>query len=193
MNNCKTPLPTTIDGISGEANLAELWKKHFSSLLNSVESRSDWSQRSDGNLEFKDVHIDSSEIESAIKRLDSNKACGLDGVSAEHLKYSSDRPHQLLSMCLTSFLVHGILPDSMLSVMLVPVIKDKTGKITAKDNYRPIALASIVSKVVEIILLDRMEMYLVTKPNQFGFKKKRGTDMCICLQGDSRCISHTKW
>ena len=49
MNNCKTPLPTTIDGISGEANIAELWKKHFSSLLNSVESRSHWSQRSDGN------------------------------------------------------------------------------------------------------------------------------------------------
>ena len=179
MNNCKTPLPTTIDGISGEANIAELWKKHFSSLLNSVESRSDWSQRSDGNTEFKDVLIDSSEIESAIKRLDFNKACGLDGVYAEHLKYSSDRLHQLLGMCLTSFLVHGILPESMLSVMLVPVIKDKTGKITAKDNYRPIALASIVSKVIEIILLDRMEMYLGTKPNQFGFKKKLGTDMCI--------------
>ena len=63
--------------------------------------------------------------------------------------------------------------------MLVPVIKDKTSKITANDNYRPLALASIVSKVVEIILLDRMPMYFVTSPNQFGFKKKLSTDMCI--------------
>ena len=56
--------------------------------------------------------------------------------------------------------------------LIVPVIKDKSGRINAKDNYRPIALASIISKVVENILLDRMSMFLVTRPNQFGFKKK---------------------
>ena len=33
--------------------------------------------------------------------------------------------------------------------MLVPVIKDKNGKINSKDNYRRIALASIISKVFE--------------------------------------------
>ena len=35
-------------------------------------------------------------------------------------------------------------------------IKDKTGRIDQVDNYRPIALASVISKVVEIILLSRM-------------------------------------
>ena len=59
---------------------------------------------------------------------------------------------------------------------MIPVIKNKAGKITSKDNYRPIALASLVSKVVEIIILHR---YLLTNPNQFGFKKKLGTDQCI--------------
>ena len=48
----------------------------------------------------------------------------------------------------------------MLSVMLVPVIKDKAGKISSKDNYRPIALASVISKLVEVIMLDRIEMYV---------------------------------
>ena len=81
--------------------------------------------------------------------------------------------------CLTCSFVHGILPDSMISLILVPVIKDKAGKITSKDNYRPIALASLVSKVVEIIVLYRLSGYLLTNPNQFGFKKKLGTDQCI--------------
>ena len=67
----------------------------------------------------------------------------------------------------------------MLSVIIAPVIKDKAGNINAKDNYRPIALASIISKVVEIIMLNRMETYLITQHNQFGFKKKHGTDQCI--------------
>ena len=28
-------------------------------------------------------------------------------------------------------------------------------------------------------MLDRMELYLLTNPNQFGFKKGHGTDQCI--------------
>ncbi|KAK2171500.1 hypothetical protein NP493_1059g00016 [Ridgeia piscesae] len=67
----------------------------------------------------------------------------------------------------------------MLSVVLVPVIKDKTGKISSKDNYHPIALASGFSKTIEVIILGRIEMFLDTNPNQFGFKKKHGTDQCI--------------
>ena len=48
----------------------------------------------------------------------------------------------LLAMCISGFLIHGILPDSMIAVVMVPVIKNKAGRITSKDNYRPIALAT---------------------------------------------------
>ena len=82
-------------------------------------------------------------------------------------------------MCFTSLFVHGILPDSLMSVLLIPVIKNKCGNISAKDNYRPIALASIFSKVMEAIIFNRMEIYLLTNHNQFGFKKGHSTDQCI--------------
>lgn len=58
----------------------------------------------------------------------------------------------LLSICFTGLVGHGILPDSLMSVILVPVIKDKASKaskVSSIDNYRPIALASILSKVLE--------------------------------------------
>ena len=42
-----------------------------------------------------------------------------------------------------------------------------------------IALASVISKLVEVIMLDRTEMYMNTNPNQFGFKRKHGTEQCI--------------
>ncbi len=57
----------------------------------------------------------------------------------------------------TGCLIHGFLPESMLSVLLVPVIKDKTGRISSIENYRPIALASVISKVFEWVLMDRLK------------------------------------
>ena len=52
------------------------------------------------------------------------------------------------------------------------VIKDRSGKISSKDNYRPIDLASVISKLVEVIMLDRIEIYTNTNPNQFGFSRE---------------------
>ena len=77
---------------------------------------------------------------------------------------------------MSSFLVHGFLPDEMMAVALVPIIKSKSGRIMSKDNYRPIALASIVSKVLE---KNRMYIFLDTCSNQFGIKKKHSTDQCV--------------
>ena len=64
-----------------------------------------------------------------IKKLDVNKACGSNGVYSEHIKYASNILMPLLSMCFTSCVAHGFLPESMLSVVLVPVIKNKADKI----------------------------------------------------------------
>ena len=64
-------------------------------------------------------------------------------------------------------------------VVLIQIIHDKKAKISSIDNYRPVGIASVVSKVVEMILLDRLSEYLDTMGNQFSFKPNFGTDMCI--------------
>lgn len=87
----------------------------------------------------------------AIEKLTMNKACCLDQIAAEHLKYASHR----ISLCLSGLLMHGILADSVLSVLLVSVVKDKAGKISSRKKYRQIALASLLSKILEHIFLDR--------------------------------------
>ena len=49
----------------------------------------------------------------------------------------------------------------------------------SKDNYRPIALASVVSKVAESVIYNQISVYLDTCPNQFVFKRNHSTDQCI--------------
>ena len=114
------------------------------------------------------------EVTNAIKKLDINKACGSDGICSEHIKYADKALIPLLSLCFTNLFAHGFLPESMLSVVLVPEIKDKAGKISSKG-----ALASVFIKMIEVIILARIEIFLDTNPNQLGFKKKHGTDQCI--------------
>ena len=126
-----------------------------------------------------DVEVSHPEVINAIKQLSDNKSCGLDGIHAEHLKHCSDIIIPLLSKCFTGLLVHGTLPESMIDVVLVPIVKNKRASICSKANYRPIALASIVSKIFEKLLYDCIAYALTTCSNQFGVKTKHSTDMCI--------------
>ena len=179
MNNSKLSLPNVIDGVTGSNNIVNMWKSHYEDLFNCLAKDT----KTNGlcqNVEYDlDVEVSHPEVTNAIKELSDNKSCGLDGIHAEHLKHCSDILIPLLSKCFTGLLVHGTLPESMIDVVLVPIVKNKRASICSKANYRPIALASIVSKIFEKLLYDRISYALTTCSNQFGFKTKHSTDMCI--------------
>ena len=92
------------------------------------------------------------------------------GVCAEAIKFAQNRIAILLSLLFTSCLSHGYLPTAMIETTIVPIVKNKCGNITDNNNYRPIALATSVSKLFEYVLLMKGEQYLTTSGNQFGFK-----------------------
>ena len=75
--------------------------------------------------------------------------------------------------------------------ILVPVIKNKSGDSSDVNNYRPIALVTIASKMFEMIVLDFMEPFIVTCDNQFVFKKKHSTEHCIYAL--KNVISYYNW
>ena len=47
------------------------------------------------------------------------------------------------------------------------------------NKYRPIALATVISKLFERVILNSRSTMLPTCDNQFGFKANHGTDMCV--------------
>ena len=60
--------------------------------------------------------------------------------------------------------MHGFLPQSLLVLVIVPIIKDKNKRIDDKNNYRPICLSNIFfwGKIIKLLILNRIEPYLVT-------------------------------
>ena len=69
------------------------------------------------------------------------------------------------------------MPQSMINSVIIPIIKNKSGDFSDKNNYRPIALSSIISKIFEHIIIIRLEEYLWTTNNQFGFKSVHLKDL----------------
>ena len=85
-----------------------------------------------------------------------------------------------LSSLFTVLLRHGYLPACLKDCILVPV--PKSGKDpTNVDNYRPIALASTLSKALEWCILIQFEYGLSTSDFQFGFKPGLFTTLCTGL------------
>ena len=62
-------------------------------------------------------------------------------------------------MCFTLCLAHGYLPPAMIEITIVPMVKNKSGNLSESSNYRPIALATIVSKMFESALLFKCAEY----------------------------------
>ncbi len=110
INNSETPLPTNIQGIVGNDKIVELWRKHYQDLFNCVHSN----LYTGGNMDFSEhMVVRAEEIREAICKLDDNKSCGPDAIFAEHLKHASLRLVSLLAICITGFLVHGVLHHSL--------------------------------------------------------------------------------
>ena len=126
-----------------------------------------------------DIHITPCMEQNAIDKLKSGKACGNDGLSAEHFKHADRRITILLSIFYTSVISHGHLPDDFMKTIIIPLVKHKCGDTCDVNNYIRIALVTVASNIFEIILLELMESYQDTIDNQFGFKKGHSADHCI--------------
>ena len=130
--NSNVSLATNIDGSVGDTEIAEMWKCHYKSLLNSVKNDEfKNSVKSDINQQHPNsIIITPFNVSDALKNIKCGKSCGVDGISSEHFVFAHSRIHVLLSL-----LFSGYLPDMFMKTVIVPIIKNKTGNTSDKNNY----------------------------------------------------------
>ena len=143
--------------------MGSMWKQHYENMFNSVQDRrcdKAYIGLCQDHIDFNtDVTVDGGEMTSIINDLSYNNSPGLDGLTAEHMKYADPQLLVLLSALVSSILVHGYKPKVITESVIVPVIKDKHRRVNDKGNYRLVCLSNIRSKIVEAILLNRMDYY----------------------------------
>ena len=161
VTNSKVKLPSRSGDVHGSNAVAGMWKKHYSSIFNAVSGSNCTElhkELCDSYYVFdRSMSVSPSEITEIINALPCNKSPGLDGLTSEHLKYASSQLSVLLSILMSSILVHGRVPSAMLKSVMILIVKNKNKHITDKENYRPICLANVFTKVIENVLLSRLQ------------------------------------
>ena len=172
----------TIGEAVGEKNITAMWFEHYKSLLNLKQNTS--AKKNEvlemlSSRKFTAVKFEVGEVSNVIKSLKRGKSAGTDQLQAEHFIYAYSSISVLLCMLLNSCMSHGYIPQKLMETVIVPILKDSKGLVTDKDNYRPVAVTNVASKVFELLLLRHLQDLLYTENNQFGFKPKHGTDMAV--------------
>ena len=148
MRDSDVLLATKVGDAVGDANISQLWQDHFSTLLNSVqnnESKTYVSESIRHGLSHADtILITAPIVRECLKSMKLGKAAGLDGLAAEHFVYSHKIISVYLSLLFTGLLSHGYLPAALMKSAIVPILKNRQGDTSGKNNYRPIAIVTAI-------------------------------------------------
>ena len=104
------------------------------------------------------------------------------------IKHAPKSLHFHLANMIKCFLIHGHVSDILLVATIIPLIKDKLGDAEASDNYRSIALSSVILKIFDWVVLTLYGELLGLDELQFSYQKNCSTTMCTWLVIES--ISH---
>ena len=168
---------------TGSGAVPGMWKAHFKELLNSIKfSDSNLTQEMENSSHYNSIDSQmctAAKVEALLHKLPTGKACGKDEIFAEHIIYADLSICALLSTMFNTCLVHGVLPRKCMDTIITPICKNKNGDITDYSNYRPVSLATVISKLFEHYILTCISSFIITEDNQFGFKAQHGTDLCV--------------
>lgn len=184
----KRPVNTfSIEGQSDHKCIAEKFKNYYSQIyVNSNEDKSAVNEFNQCFVNLKDkidsrlnYDFDISVVESCIKALKSHKAAGHDGLCSEHLLFSHPAIVLHLKILFSKIMSHGYVPDDFGRGLILPIVKNRLADLNATDNYRPITLSPVISKVFEMVMVSKFSNKLYTDKLQFGFKRDVGCNTAL--------------
>ena len=138
----------SIDGITGDQNLAMMWKENYRQILNSVDeriSRAILQSFEDANhyVKAEKYYCTVELVKSLASKLKLTSAPELDGLQAEHIMHSHEFIYLHLTILFNLCLSHNFIPASCIASVITLIVKNKQDDAGVSSNYRPITVASV--------------------------------------------------
>lgn len=135
--------------------------------------------------------VTSAEILEAIGLMSNKRSVGIDGIKVELIKNCAYSLLEPLSIIINLSFTSGVFPDGLKTAVVIPIFK--AGARDEISNYRPISLLPIISKIIELIVKNRIITFLehnkFFSDRQFGFLAGRSTDGAL-LSHITDIVSH---
>ncbi len=121
--------------------------------------------------------VDELMVYRLITKLPVSKSVGLDKISTNVLQIAAPAVAQPLTNIFNKSIALSQFPSEWKAARVIPVFKK--GQRTMLDNYRPISILPVVSKLIERILYNQLSKYLekesILSEYQFGFRSSHST------------------
>ena len=187
---CVHTIPSSIDGITSD--IPGYLASKYENLYNAVDDEQNLVELEDsmeGEISQQDLtfvkRIDSHEMKRCAKKLKSGKKDPVLTMTSDFLINAPDILFQILSLCMRSCIIHSHISDFLLTSMLVPLIKDKLGDISSSNNYRSIAISSLIMKLFDLVIISQFKEFLYFDDLQFAYQTGVSTSMCTWLATES--------
>ena len=116
------------------------------------------------------------EVSKTIKRVNPRKAAGPDGILSRVLRACADEPAGVFTDIFIPSQSQSAVPTCFKVATIAPVPKE--AKIAELNDYRPVALTSVIMMCFERLVKDHITSTLsaTLNPLQFAYRPNRSTD-----------------
>ena len=133
--------------------------------------------------DIEPIYIDTNGVTELLQKLKPHKATGPDEIPAYLLKETSNEMAPILTFIFQASLLQSSVPSDWKKANIVPLFKK--GDRTVPNNYRPVSLTCICSKILEHIvyshIFTHLTQYDILSDQQHGFRHLRSCETQLIL------------
>ena len=186
MRKAPATVVNSVDGVTEDipGHFASIYTRLYNSVnerskLESIYAAVDNQVSNGDDSEVSKITTDV--VKKAVSHLKKNKTDPILKSTSHSLANGPAILFEHFATVFRSLVTHGHVTELLLLSTLVPIIKDKMGNLCSSDNYRSIAISSLILKIFDwvIILLYGDKLYF--DDLQFGYQQHCSTNMCTWM------------